>query len=236
MATKLKQIEQNMIQKEVLINENLDALANAAKFSYKYSNTSGLVFAYYGGDQYLKDGTLLSISDSSVTLAASKVNYVEFDFSTKRVVANQTGFTTGNIPLYQILTSTNAISDIQKKKDYILSPLGTNFYNDKINSKSAAVSASGNTNITFQIDKSFTIFNKKFDVFLKCIKAVSGFKLNDEVDFWTDGNIKPITLDLTNNYVKLSIINNKVQYLDSTTNTIVDADPSSWVFYCKVYN
>lgn len=235
MATVLKVIEQNVINKEDIINENIRAVSAAAKFSYKASASSGLRFGYYGGTQTNRDGTRTEIADGYVTCVISKTNYIEYDFTTKQIKVNQTGFTDNNIPLYQVVTNTSAISTITPVNEVLFATFKSTEYNTKITNKTAAISTS-NTNISFSIDKSFTIYNKKVDVFLKCITATSGFKVDDEVEFWTDGNIKPITLDLTNNIVKLSIINNVIKYYDSTTNTINDATSANFVFYCKVYN
>lgn len=124
--TTLKQIQQNQIQKEVTINENFNATSPSGIFALKNSSTSGLVFGYYGGIYNNNSGVQITISDGTITLTASSTNYVELNLTNNTVEKNTTSFTSGKVPIAQITTSTNSITNFLDKRIIPLLPNGTN--------------------------------------------------------------------------------------------------------------
>lgn len=117
MTTTLQTISASQTQKEVPANENFEALAPAALFARRSAATSGLTWAYYGGEMWV-GGTLTAIADGTVTLANGSpdaVNYVEA--TTAGVVsANTTGFTAGRIPLYVVTVTSGQVSSYVDKR------------------------------------------------------------------------------------------------------------------------
>ncbi|ARO88187.1 hypothetical protein EBAPG3_010575 [Nitrosospira lacus] len=98
---------------EIDINQ-IAASLPPAPFGYKPATTTGLTFGYYGGEMWV-DGVLTSISDSTILLTASATNYVE---ATRAGVVskNTTGFTAGQIPLYEITTDTGSITVVNDRR------------------------------------------------------------------------------------------------------------------------
>jgi hypothetical protein len=95
--------------KEQRANELIDAASPATLFGRHATACSGRVWGYYGG-KVLVDGVLTSISNSTLTLTASSTCYVE---ATRAGVVsfNTTGFTAGQIPLYQCAVGTSTVTD-----------------------------------------------------------------------------------------------------------------------------
>lgn len=83
-------------------------------FGYKPATTTGLTFGYYGGE-FLINGTLTTISDSTILLAASATNYVEANRA-GTVSKNSVGFTAGLTPLYEVTTDTGSITAINDRR------------------------------------------------------------------------------------------------------------------------
>jgi len=94
--------------------ENRALFQVAGAFGQKYSTTTGLTFGYYGGVLNI-DGTITTIADGTVSLSASQTNYVERTYAGV-VSANTTGFTTGRIPLYVVVTGTAKITSVTDKR------------------------------------------------------------------------------------------------------------------------
>lgn len=102
-------IAQSQSSKEVTANDALNSASQAMLFARRGAQSSGLVFAYYGG-QIAVDGVQTAIANGSVTLTASSgTNYIE---ATRGGVVskNTTGFTAGAIPLYTAVAGATTIS------------------------------------------------------------------------------------------------------------------------------
>jgi len=104
------------------LNDSLDVL-DAALLSHNFAedsdNHSGLDFAYKAG--VVRVGTTVTaIAGSTVTLDDDTTNYVEIDVSAGTVVANATGFTAGDIPLFQVVTASGAIDTVTDKRAYFV--------------------------------------------------------------------------------------------------------------------
>jgi hypothetical protein len=107
-TTNLDTISQSQASKEVTANAFFDAASPASLFGRRASTTTGLTWGYYGGTIYV-DGVLTQIANGTVALTGSTTNYVE---STRAGVVskNTTGFTAGQIPLYQIVTGSATVT------------------------------------------------------------------------------------------------------------------------------
>lgn len=124
MSVILKQIAQNVSQKEVIINGTNRALSSAAFLSQR-DEESGLSYRYYGGTYAKADGSLLTIADGSVALVANTTNYVQLNITTGSLVVNQTGFLTGNIRIARCVTNASNITNTSTdEKIQILWPEG----------------------------------------------------------------------------------------------------------------
>ncbi|RJR37192.1 MAG: hypothetical protein C4567_13135 [Deltaproteobacteria bacterium] len=76
---------------------------------------SGLSFKFKAG-KVRNDSFITDTPAGQVALTNGATNYVEVDPVTGVVAANQTGFTSGQIPLYQVLTAANAITIVNDKR------------------------------------------------------------------------------------------------------------------------
>ncbi len=76
---------------------------------------SGLNFKFKAG-QVRNDSVITDTPAGQVTLTASQTNYVELDPATGTVSANQAGFTSGRIPLYQVTTDGAGITGVADKR------------------------------------------------------------------------------------------------------------------------
>ncbi|MHB1024051.1 MAG: hypothetical protein ACYC0Z_16805, partial [Acidobacteriaceae bacterium] len=73
-TTNLDLLIQSQASKEITANALFDAASPATLFGRRQSTTSGLTWGYYGGTVN-NAGTLISIANGTLTLAASTTNY-----------------------------------------------------------------------------------------------------------------------------------------------------------------
>lgn len=112
-TTNITQISSSQADKESTANENFNAASPSMLFG-RNSTSTALTWNYYGG-KLLVDGVITSISNGSVALTGSTTNYVEATrFGV--VSVNQTGFTPGRIPLYQIVTGSGTVTSYTDKR------------------------------------------------------------------------------------------------------------------------
>lgn len=78
---------------------------------------SGLDFAYKAG-KVRNDNVVTSVVAGTVTLTDDATNYIEVT-GTGVVSANTTGYTTGKIPLFTVVTSSGAISTITDDRSFL---------------------------------------------------------------------------------------------------------------------
>lgn len=100
-TTLLDTIAVNQSNKESVANALFDAASPAMLWGRHASACSGLTFGYYGG---WYGGA--QIANGTVALTASTTNYVYANATTGAVSVNTTGFPTGSIPLYAVITGT----------------------------------------------------------------------------------------------------------------------------------
>ena len=104
-STLLDTIATNQSNKEVVANALFDAASPAMLFGRHASACSGLTWGYYGG-QFGSN----AIANGTVTLTASTTNYVQANPTTGVVSANSTGFTSGYVELYTIVTGATTVT------------------------------------------------------------------------------------------------------------------------------
>lgn len=118
----ITKLELSTAQPETVLNTALDILdaqagANAALlFQRRNSTTTGLTWGYHGGT-LLVDGVLSTIAGATVALTASATNFVQ---ATRAgvVSTNTTGFTAGQIPLYEVVTGTATITSFTDRRSW----------------------------------------------------------------------------------------------------------------------
>lgn len=111
--TTLTQLTSNQAGKEITANENFTATSPAALFGRRVPGTTGLIWAYYGGAFKTSGGTLTMLSNATLSLAASSTLYIEANPADGTVAAVATAFTTGNIPLYKVITGASTITSYE---------------------------------------------------------------------------------------------------------------------------
>jgi hypothetical protein len=111
-TTLLDTLTSNQSSKEVTANALFDAGSPATLWGRRASTCSGLTWGYYGG--YFNG----SIANGTVLLTASTTNYLQAHESTGAVSVNTTGFTTGKIPLYEIVTGTATVTSYTDRRSY----------------------------------------------------------------------------------------------------------------------
>lgn len=95
---------------------DVDSLAlGGGTFTNLYDPTAPSLSFPYGAGRFHNGKTLQTVAAGSVLLAASSTNYVELDRN-GTVSGNTTGFTSGRMPLYQIVTGTGSITTITSTK------------------------------------------------------------------------------------------------------------------------
>ena len=104
------------------LDARLDAIAASSTFlpgqyAERSAAHSGLNFGYYGGLVH-NDNVVTSTSDGTVALTNAATNYVEVNISTGAVTANTSGFTSGRIPLFTVVTSGGSISTVTDKRTW----------------------------------------------------------------------------------------------------------------------
>lgn len=97
---------------------DVDAIAkDGGCFAQDADNTTGLTFAWFAG-RIAWSGTLVDYAADDLLLAASSTNYVEA-LSDGTIAANTTAFTAGRVPLWQIVTSSDGITSVTRKRPLV---------------------------------------------------------------------------------------------------------------------
>lgn len=98
------------------LEANIDALISAVNsgaaggFDYDSGGSSGLDFAYTGGI-FNKNGSIVVITASTITLPASNTSYIFINTSTNAVESNTTGFPAVDaVPLWEAVTGAGSIT------------------------------------------------------------------------------------------------------------------------------
>ncbi len=104
------------------LNTDMDIL-DLAVFSHHFaenpSEHNGLNFSYKAG--VVRSGTAVSVnSGGSIGLSNNAVNYIEANPLTGIVGKNNTGFTMGMVPLFQVITSFGIITSVIDKRAFLI--------------------------------------------------------------------------------------------------------------------
>jgi hypothetical protein len=134
-TTNLDLLSVSQASKEVTANALFDAGSPAMLYGRRASTTAALTWGYYGGG-LLISGSITVIANGTVALTASATNYVEADPASGAVTNNTTGFTTGKVPLYEIVTGTTSVTSYIDRRAVALA--GTY---DELGAASSAVAA-----------------------------------------------------------------------------------------------
>lgn len=107
-TTNIDTISASQAGKETTANSFFDAASQAALLGRRASTSSGLTWGYYGGNFTKSDGTLVAVSNGTLTLTASTTNYITVLRSTG-VVYSATSTTAWNdnanyLRLYAVVT------------------------------------------------------------------------------------------------------------------------------------
>lgn len=99
----------------------------SSEFDVDTVSTTGLTWGYLAGN--LRVGAIIyTLAAGTVTLAASATNYVELDPATQTVSVNQVGYTTGRIPLRELVTDTTTVTTDTDRRAWVVG--GQLFYAD----------------------------------------------------------------------------------------------------------
>lgn len=110
-TSNLNLVKANQAQKEVVINNNANAMSPSAFGGKNDLTTNGLQFGLYGG---YRKGT--EISNAVITLPDATTNiYVYFNDTSKVFEYSTTGF--GDFPCYLVTTSSGMITDWKERRD-----------------------------------------------------------------------------------------------------------------------
>ncbi|KVR43366.1 hypothetical protein WK18_18165 [Burkholderia ubonensis] len=107
-----------------MANGLYDAMSPASLWGRRMMTTSGLTWGYYGGNFVDNTGTAHAISNGTLTLTASATNYIYADKTTGAVSANTTGFPTGQVPLYSVVTNASTATSYLDYRSYQPSATG----------------------------------------------------------------------------------------------------------------
>jgi hypothetical protein len=108
-TTNLDLISTSQASKEVTANAAFDAASPAMLYGRRAVTTAGWTWGYYGGT-VLVAGVPTQIANGVLTLTASATNYIEADPATGAVSVNTSGFTTGRMQLYSVVTGSATVT------------------------------------------------------------------------------------------------------------------------------
>jgi hypothetical protein len=108
-TTKLDLVSTSQANKEVTVNNALDAASPSMLYGRRASTCAGLTWGYFGGC-ILVGGSPLAVANGTITLSASSTNYIEANPANGAVSKNTSGFTLGLAPLYQVVTGTSGVT------------------------------------------------------------------------------------------------------------------------------
>jgi len=145
--------------------------ASIPDFSQDTASTTGLTFAYNGGNLRLNN-VVTPVTAGTVTLTASTTNYIEVD-SSGTVSVNQAGFTAGRIPLFTVTTGASSITSSTDERAWLQFAGGDFMANGSVpmtgdldmgqhavtdyTEKEAAISSSGTATIDLSTGRLFEV-------------------------------------------------------------------------------
>lgn len=103
--------------------EEIEQLLGEMAGYYAYDHDDGLDF-YYKAGKVRNDSTITETPAGHITLTGDQTNYVEVAPATGAVSANTTGFTSGQIPLYQTVTDADSITSVTDQRTWTAAGTG----------------------------------------------------------------------------------------------------------------
>ena len=95
------------------------AEANTSPFGSDPLTTTGLTWGYFGG-RVRNDNVVTTVAPGTVALTASATNYVQINPGTGAISVNTTGFTSGQVPIAELVTNATAILTYTDQRASIL--------------------------------------------------------------------------------------------------------------------
>jgi len=108
-TTNLDLIATSQASKEVTANALFDAASPNVIFGRRANTAAALTWGYYGGVCILAAGPT-KIANGTLTLTDATTNYIEADTTTGAVSVNTTGWSTGTLHLYEVVTASGVVS------------------------------------------------------------------------------------------------------------------------------
>ena len=121
----MRTLATNQAQKETIINENFTALNQPSTFGWRVQSTTGLQYAYWGGNYQNSSGALITLADGTVTVTASSTNYVYFDPLTNTILNSISVPASGKIRLAKVITDATKIISVTDERLFALFPVGS---------------------------------------------------------------------------------------------------------------
>ncbi|TDV04696.1 hypothetical protein [Paraburkholderia caballeronis] len=175
-TTLIDQISSTQATKEVVVNANFDAASPAMIWGRRASTTNGLTWGYYGGTAADSAGGLHQIANGTLTLTASATNYVYATVGASSVAIgiNTTGFPTGSIPLYSIVTGATSVTAYTDMRSYQPSAIN-------------ALAMLSDVNVASPVDGEMLVYNAAQAKWLNTYQQDQGGFVDGNIDSWQMG-------------------------------------------------
>ena len=121
----MRTLSTNQAQKETIINENFTALNQPSTFGWRVQSTTGLQYAYWGGNYQNSSGALITLADGTVTVTASTTNYVYFNPVTNTILNSTSVPESGKVRLAKVITDPTKITSVTDERLFALFPVGS---------------------------------------------------------------------------------------------------------------
>jgi hypothetical protein len=118
-STNMEQVSFSQALAATVINALVDAMSQAAFGGRDRAATTGTTWGVIRG-AFSAAGVISTLADTTVSVP-NGTNYVEAD-SAGAISANQTSFTAGRIPLYEVATTAGAIASWSDRRVLLRSP------------------------------------------------------------------------------------------------------------------
>lgn len=115
-TTNLDTLNASQNNKEVRVNELLDAHSVASAFGRRASTVAGLVFGYYGIGRWYVNATAVTKANNTVTLTASSTRFVSADRALA-VTEVATAFAADKLALYKAVTGASSVTSYEDHRD-----------------------------------------------------------------------------------------------------------------------
>jgi len=191
------------------------------QFDEDSGTTTGLTWGYQAGKLRV-DNTLYDISAGTVSLADDTTNYVEIDVSTQTVVVNQTGFTSGDIPIREVVTASGSINTSTDQRAWVVAP------SSFAESNRVDVSSNANTSITLSSSEANGyVRTTASSAVTITVPSTTNFTIGDQIHLVQAGSGQVTFAEDTGVTVNSAdgLLSTRVQY---SVVTLVAVDTDTW--------